>query len=203
MRSWLVLLLPFACLCARADWVHLKSGKTLQGEVVSQDERYVVVRVLSGEIKLRAEDVESIERQSPQDYKFDLGRQLLVQRRYDRAVTVLEEAYLSDKTAGLAKRKLALGYSEIAQYFQNHNRLGDAREICEKWIKLDASGATPELLVEDAKRILALVTDAEKKLDESISSAHTYAEGSDWDSAISTSRAERAGISRSERRTCA
>ena len=81
MRFWLALLLPLSCLCARADWVHLVSGKMLQGEVISQNEKFVVLKVLSGEIKLRAEDVESIERQTPQDYKFDMGRQLLQQRR--------------------------------------------------------------------------------------------------------------------------
>ena len=187
MRFWLVLLLPLACLCARvarADWVHLRSGKTLQGEVISQDEKWVVVRVLSGEIKLRAEDVESIERQTPQDYKFDLGRQLLQQRRYDRAIQVFEEAYLADKKGDLARRKLALGYSETAQYFKEHNRLSDARDICERWIKLDPDGKTRELLTDDAKAMLTHVAESEKTLDDAITRAHTFAQKSDWDSAI-------------------
>ena len=184
MRLWLAFLLPLFCFCARADWVHLKSGKTLQGEVISQDENYVVVRVLSGEIKLRAEDVESVERQTPQEYKFDLGRQLLQQRRYDRAITMLEDAFVLDKSTSLARRKLALGYAEAGQFFKDHGRLSDARNICEKWLKLDPTGENTELLTANAKIILEQVVESEKKLDDAISRAHTYAEKSDWDSAI-------------------
>src|SRR5438477_12273069 len=114
MRYCLAVMLLF-CLSARADWVFLKSGRTLQGEVISQDEKYVVVRVLSGEIKLRAEDVISIDRQSVQEYKFDLGRQLMQQRRFDRAVQIFEEGFVADKNSSLAKRKLALGYADAAQ----------------------------------------------------------------------------------------
>ncbi len=185
MRLWLVLLLPLSCLCARADWIYLVSGKTLQGEVISQNENFVVIKVLSGEIKLRAEDVESIERQKPQDYKFDLGRQLLQQHRYDRAIAMLEEAYLLDKTTSLAKRKLALGYFDAAQHFKDHNQLTYAREICEKWIKLDPTGKNRELLGDEATKILAIVSETEKKLDDTITRAHTYAENADWSSAIS------------------
>src|SRR5262245_12514412 len=134
MRYCLALLL-LASFGARADWIFLKSGRTLQGEVISQDEKYIVVRVLSGEIKLRTEDVISIDRQTPQEYKFDLARQLVQQRRFDRAVQIFEEGYLLDKNSSLAKRKLALGYAEAAQYYKTHHRLSDAREICEKWIK--------------------------------------------------------------------
>jgi len=169
MRVWLAWLLPLVCLSAltaRADWVHLVSGKTLQGEVVSQDDKWVVVRVLSGEIKLRAEDVESIERQTPQDYKFDLARQLLQQRKFDRAVVALENAYLVDKNGALARRKLALGYSEAAHYLKDHNRLTDAREVCEKWLKLDPAEKDHELLTGDAKVVLGQVAESEKKLDE-------------------------------------
>lgn len=184
MRFWLVLMLPLSCLCARADWVHLVSGKMLQGEVISQNEKFVVLKVLSGEIKLRAEDVESIERQTPQDYKFDMGRQLLQQRRYDRAIVVLEEAFLIDKTASLARRKLALGYCDAAHYFMSNNRLSFAREICEKWIKLDPPGTNRELMGEDARNLLAQVAESEKKLDEAITRAHTFAENADWNSAI-------------------
>ncbi|HLX62178.1 MAG TPA: hypothetical protein VKX17_12930 [Planctomycetota bacterium] len=183
MRHWLALLL-ISCACARADWIYLKSGRTLQGEVISQDDKFVVVRVLSGEIKLRAEDVDSIERQSPQEYKFDLGKQLLQQRRYDRAIQIFEEGYLADRGGELAKRKLALGYAEAAQYYRDHHRLNDARDICEKWIKLDPENKTPELLAEEAKRMLAEVAKEEKALDEAISNAHTYAQNSDWNGAI-------------------
>ena len=184
MRFRLALLSLLLCLSARADWVHLISGKTLQGEVISQDEKWVVVRVLSGEIKLRAADVESVERQTPQEYKFDLARQLLVQRRYDRAVQVFEEAFLLDKKASLAPRKLAQGYAEAARFLKDHNRLADARDICEKWINLDPTAQNRELMVDQAKDVLKLIAEAEKKLDEAITRAHTFAEHSDWNSAI-------------------
>jgi tetratricopeptide (TPR) repeat protein len=183
MRYCLAILL-LTGLCARADWIYLKSGRTLQGEVISQDERFIVVRVLSGEIKLRTEDVISIDRQTPQDYKFDVGRQLLQQRRYDRAVQVFEEGYLADKNGSLAKRKLALGYAEAAQYYKEHHRLGDARDICEKWIKLDPEGKNAELLGDDARRLLQQVAAEEKTLNDAISRAHTFAQDSDWNGAI-------------------
>jgi tetratricopeptide (TPR) repeat protein len=168
----------------RADWVHLRSGKALQGEVISQDDDYVVLKVLSGEVKIRTQDVESVERQTAQEYKLDLGTNLLQQRNFARAIPILEEAFGQRKESPLARRKLALGYAEAAQYYSQHNRLTDAHDLCLRWLKLDPDGSHPELLAADARTLLDRISAAEKTIDEAILRAKEYVDTEDWNSAI-------------------
>ena len=184
MRLALALLLAFPCFCSRADWIHLVSGQTLQGEVLSEDNDFVVVRMLTGEIKLKAASVESVEKQSAQEYKLSIGGQLLQQRRYDRGVQLLEDGFALDKTSALARRKLALGYADAGAFYKLNNRLVDARDICEKWLQLDPGAKNPQLLCADARHLFDEILDAEKKVEDAISGAKSLAESGDWNSAI-------------------
>lgn len=170
--------------CCRADWIHLTSGQTLHGEVISKDDNFVVVRLLSGEVKLKASSVESIEKQTPQEYKLELGSQLISQRRYDRGIQILEEGFVLDKTSAAAKRKLAAGYAEAGPFYKSKNRLDDARDICEKWMKLDPGGKSAELMSAQARKLLDEVLDSEKQVEDALSNAKTLAEGGDYNSAI-------------------
>ena len=123
------------CFNACADVVHLRNGKTLRGEVVKEDDEWIVVKVPYGEVKLRASDVEGIERQTPLEYRIELGRQLMLERQFDRAVRVFEEAYTSDRTnkdARLVLRQRLRRYGETFPWAQPFPRgARNAREAAE------------------------------------------------------------------------
>ena len=88
-----VALLLLAAPLATADTVHLKNGNTLEGEVIKDDGVVVILRVPDGEVKLRAEDVEAIERDSPLENRLALARRQLQIGNLERAVGMFEDAW--------------------------------------------------------------------------------------------------------------
>ena len=166
---------------AAADVVHLRNGKTLRGEVVKEDEEFVVVRVPYGEVKLRAQDVESIDRQSAVEYHLDLGRQMLQEKQFDRAIRVFEDAYASNKSSPDAKRVLANAYYSAAKHYRSLSRYREAREVLEKLLKLDP---TAELVSHNAASEIWDVRKLEQGLTLKIEEARATAQTKNWTLAI-------------------
>ncbi|MFH0938053.1 MAG: tetratricopeptide repeat protein [Planctomycetota bacterium] len=137
----LLLFLLLALLCcsrfALADIVHLKNGKTLHGEVIVENDDFVVIRVPYGEIKLKTADIELIERQTPLEYALDRGRQLLQQRNLTRAVQTLEQAVTANHESVEARRMLANAYELQGKAYRERHRFRESREAFEKLLKLD------------------------------------------------------------------
>jgi tetratricopeptide (TPR) repeat protein len=177
----LVVALSLLAGAATADVVHLRNGKTLRGEVIKEDDDFVVVRVPFGEVKLKASDVESIDRQSPVEYRLDLGRQMLQEKQFDRAIRVFEEAYVSNKQAVEAQRVLANAYYTASKHYRKLNRNREAREALEKLIKLDPSA---QLVQHTAAADLDEIKKNEKVDTEKIAQARTFAEAKEWPQAI-------------------
>jgi len=120
-----------------ADIVYLKNGKSMKGEVIRQDDNVVVLRVPFGEVTLKMSDVETIERQTPQEYKFELAKQALREEKYDSAVRILEELYIADRKSADLHRTLSNAYSMQARHYRELNRFVDARQTYEKLLKID------------------------------------------------------------------
>lgn len=124
----------------RADTVHLKNGKTLQGEVLKEGKDTVILKVSAGEITLRASDVDFIEYQTPEEYHLDLGRQLLKQNRLDDAVKSFQEAFQKKGDSKDAARALAAAYAQQGNRYLENKRFVEARDVFEKLRKLDPDG---------------------------------------------------------------
>jgi tetratricopeptide (TPR) repeat protein len=175
------LLLLSSCRVALGDIVHLRNGKTLNGEVIKEDDDYIIVRVPYGEVKLKQADVEGIERQTPTEYRLDLGRQLLQQRQYDRAVAALEEAYAGNKQSIEARRVLCTALWAQGTHYRILNRYREARDALEKLIKLDPQA---ELVQHTAQKDLAAIGAGEKELTARIDEARSHGVSKDWLEAI-------------------
>jgi tetratricopeptide (TPR) repeat protein len=176
-----VLLAAFAPPPARADTVHLKNGKSLDGEVIREDHEWVVVRVPFGEIKLRAVDVEAVERQTPLEYRLTLGRKWLRQRDYERAVKVLEEAYLANKDDNDARRMLATSYDQYGSHLLKVRRLVEARNYYDSLLKLDPDG---KLIGHHAKDQLRSIASEESSAEAMLQEARRKAQQRQWARAI-------------------
>ena len=125
---------------ALADFVHLKNGNILQGEVVKEDDDSVVLKLPTGETTILRTNIEFVEKQSPQEYRLDLGRQLLRQDRYESAVQILEDAYKQERNSREVKTVLASAYLMQGKHYSELKRYTEATDSFQKLLKLDPNG---------------------------------------------------------------
>jgi tetratricopeptide (TPR) repeat protein len=181
-RLFAALLLILACpLAAFADTVHLKNGKTLEGEVVKEGDGVVIVRVTDGEIKLRAEDVEAIERQSPVETALTLARQQFQLGNTERAIALFEDAFRSNPSSADAKRTLAGAYSLQGAKYRELKRFAEARAAYLKLRQLDPKA---DLAGDAAAQALHELQTLEKDADAKIAAARATAAAGDWNGAL-------------------
>jgi tetratricopeptide (TPR) repeat protein len=166
---------------ACADTVYLKNGKTLEGEVIKDDGKVVVLRVTDGEITLQAADVEAIERESPLVTRLNLARHQLELGYLERATGMFEELARDNPKAPEARRSLAGAYSVQAQKYLELHRFADARAAYEKLLKLDPNG---ELAPHNAAQALRQLQAAEQQADGAVAQARALADAADWTGAI-------------------
>lgn len=166
---------------AFADTVYLKNGKSLDGEVIREDKDWIVVRVPSGEIKFKPDDVEAIERQTTLDYKLGQGRRWLAQRQHDRAVKILEEAYIGQKDSIDAKRMLATAYEQQSQRLMDLRRFAEARAVLENLLKIDPKG---EVIRHSAEKAMAAIRQLEIDGETLLNEARERMRRKDWKGAI-------------------
>ena len=176
----MLLLALFLSLSARADIIHLKNGKTLHGEVIQEGPDYVVVKVPCGEVKLKKADIETIERQSPEEYKLDLGQQFLQQRNFARALEVLEKSD-SGANKGEARRLLAAAYQLQGQHCRDNHRLAEAKEAFEKLLKLDPDA---KLVSHDAAAAIRQIVKQQADLAALLAKARGLAAAEQWSAAL-------------------
>jgi tetratricopeptide (TPR) repeat protein len=170
-----------AAASAHADIVHLKNGKTLHGEVVKEDAETVTIKVPFGEVKLKRSDIELIERQSALEYRLDLGRNLLQQRNYERAVTALEEAFISNRTSNEAKRALANALEVQGNHYRNLHRFAEARNAFEKLLKIDPNA---EVIPHGGAKALGLLQEQEQGTEVLVQKARRFVLTEEWTRAI-------------------
>lgn len=176
-----VSLLAAISLSVCADTVYLKNGKSLDGEVIREDTDWIVVRVPSGEIKFKPDDVEAIERQTTLDYKISQGRRWLAQRQHDRAVKILEEAYIGQKDSVDAKRMLATAYEQQATRLMELRRFLEAKAVLENLLKIDPKG---EVIRHSAEKAMAAIRQLEVDAEALLNEARDRMRRKDWKGAI-------------------
>lgn len=174
-------LLPLLAPSALADTVHLKNGKTLEGEVVKEDGEVVILRVTDGEIKLRAEDVEAVERQTPLETRLGLARRQLQLGNLERAVAMFEEAWRANQGSQEARRLLAGAYAIQGRQCKEAGRFSEARAAFQNLLVLDPRA---ELAAHHADRDLAELQTLAQDADAKVALARAKAAAQDWSGAI-------------------
>ncbi|HYF49588.1 MAG TPA: tetratricopeptide repeat protein [Planctomycetota bacterium] len=164
-----------------ADVIHLKNGKTLHGEVIKEDNESITIKVPFGEVKLKRSEIQAIERQTSTEYRLGLGRDLLQQRNYDRAVSTLEEAFIADRTNPEARRVLAGAYETQGKHLRALHRFAEARETFEKLLKVDPNA---ELVPHKATDILKELNEKQSSVEEMAKKARRLAAAQEWDKAL-------------------
>ena len=108
MRAWIVV---WCCLLglARADVVHLTTGRSISGEVIKEDDQSVVVKTPDGKLTLPRRIVARIERQSRGETLIELARDHDRAGATDKARALYERAAESDdpEVAERARAELA------------------------------------------------------------------------------------------------
>lgn len=171
---WALFALHFS---ARADLVHLANGKVIQGEVIEETERYIIVRVPYGQIKLRMDEVEFIERQTNQEYRLDLSRDYLRQRKFTSAIEELVKARAVDGESKEIRQALVQACQLYGQHLTQVNRLTEAKKYFARVLALQP----------DSKEGQAGVASAEagtRRLDGLLAQAQAAAAANDLDGAI-------------------
>jgi tetratricopeptide (TPR) repeat protein len=181
MRCLIAAFALLACAIVHADIIHLKNGKTLHGEVIREDGDFVTIKVPYGEVKLKKSDIEAIERQTPLEYKLDVGRQMLSQRNYTRAVSVFEDAYFANRENMDAKRILCSAYELLGKNCRELHRFREAREAFEKLQKLDPDG---DEIPHKAGALLKDIVSEEQDADLIFNKANQLAAAQEWSKAI-------------------
>ncbi|MCA8920460.1 MAG: hypothetical protein KDD82_01555, partial [Planctomycetes bacterium] len=93
MRSLVVWVWVGAAAVAAADVVHLTSGRSVRGDVISETETEVVVRVAgSGRLTFPRKLVREIERESPGATRLSLARQRSREGAWDEALRLYRAA---------------------------------------------------------------------------------------------------------------
>jgi tetratricopeptide (TPR) repeat protein len=100
------ILIPLFTLCilslfsfCRADIIHLKNGRAIEGAILKQDEKIIEIRLHSGAVlEYPMENVEHIESESKKDRFYKEARYFIRAKQYDKAVEVLDNAVPSYKT---------------------------------------------------------------------------------------------------------
>lgn len=122
---------------AYADTIHLKNGKQMKGEIIEETEEYVVIRVPFGQVKVRQEEIDYVDRQTPQENKVEIGRDLISQQRYGMAIDELEKTIKSDATSKEASDELGRAYLAYGKHLLKVRRLDEAKAVFAKLRALD------------------------------------------------------------------
>jgi len=174
-------LLLVAASFLHADTVHLKNGKSLDGEVIKEDADGVVLRLPYGEIKLRAAEVEAVERQSPTEYRLGLGKRMLAVERFEPAVRAFEDALLNDKKNQEVRRMLANAYWLQAKKYRDLNRLVESKAALDSLVKLDPNA---ELVKHTAVLTLRELKEQEQNVDEKMGAARALVDKEELNAAL-------------------
>ncbi|MBI3829106.1 MAG: hypothetical protein HY291_06300 [Planctomycetes bacterium] len=162
---------------AYADTIHLKNGKQMKGEIIEETEEYVVIRVPFGQVKVRQDDIDYVDRQTPEENKVEIGRDLLAQQRYGMAIDELEKTIKSDANSKEAGEELARAYLAYGKHLLKVRRLDEAKSVFVKLRALDSN-------CKEAAEALKSIEGENRSLDGIIEQARGKAAQQDLDGAI-------------------
>jgi hypothetical protein len=124
MRTRSALLLALALLVAgvaHADVIHLKTGRSISGTIVSETETEVVVKTPDGRMTLRRDMIERITRQSRGETLLALARERAAAGAHDDAERLFLQAAESDDPAVVRRAQAELAtFRERRERAKNH-----------------------------------------------------------------------------------
>lgn len=145
MRGCLLLLLSLLGTApAFADVVVTKSGKVVRGKIVSEEEGVVVVRTLSGDVKVPRDRIQTLEDEASLLRLFDLQLKLIADTDADGFFRL--SAWCADK--GLyEKQEEVLSWVLAIDFDHEEARqaLGYVRDSSGAWVKMDRAAERSEL----------------------------------------------------------
>lgn len=169
-NPWLLGLLAlalFTATAAYADTVHLKNGKQMRGEIIEETEEYIIIRVPFGQVKVKQDEIDYVERQTAQEYKVELGRELVTQQRYGVAIDELEKGLKAEPKSKEIEAELARAYAAYGRQLIQVRRLEEARAVYDKLKALDPSSRECtdglEQLAKEDRGLQGLIDQARKQ----------------------------------------
>lgn len=110
-----------------ADIIYLNNGNEIQGEIIKENRRELVVRFPAGIMQIRRDDVLRIESESKLTYLLSEAGKHLRREDYDGAIELYDEAIELDPESTRAKESLLNARATKASQLQNEGRLEEAR----------------------------------------------------------------------------
>jgi len=120
-----------------ADWIHLKNGQKLQGEVLREENGHYVIRteVPKGELRIRKERIRRIESEDDEDFTLDQARVKKGPDGYRDALDDVREVLEKNPDSRRARRVLRHTYRKAARHALRRRRLSRARTYVEKGLE--------------------------------------------------------------------
>ncbi len=147
---------------ARADIVELTNGRTLEGMVIREDSREVVLEVPWGTVTLRRSQINRIVREDPKAYVVRRVSEAIERRRYIEAIDVIErldpEAVDDEITELLSRAYLLRGEQLIDRGF-----IEQAEELIERLREMPVEDERIDALGESLSGRLAELTKLEQE----------------------------------------
>lgn len=110
-----------------ADVIYLKNGNDIQGEIIKEGPRELIVRFPSGIMQIRKNDILRIESESKFDYLVSEADKHLRRSDYDGAIELYDKALDNHEDSRRAHEGLARAYKSKARALHTRGRLEDAR----------------------------------------------------------------------------
>lgn len=109
--SWMI----FVSSTAVADWVHLKNGRKIQGEVTKRDGKYHIDQP-RGSMVIDEERVDHIEREQKRDYRFDQAVRMRDRHLFDEAIRRLKQLQTKQQYQKKAREALQTTYVKAIRW---------------------------------------------------------------------------------------
>jgi len=163
------LLLLLGCLSAggaglvRADVVHLKTGGTLRGEIIKQDDATITLRVPYGTVIIEMVHVKSIEKEDALKTLLGDADALIKNKEFDAAAEKLEGILKQYPDSATACEKLVGLYGRRAESLREQGQLLEADKLDRRILELAPGDEEALIRTKEVDRIRADAVAAQKE----------------------------------------
>ena len=146
-----------------ADVIYLKNGNDIQGEIIKEGRRELIVRFPSGIMQIRKNDILRIESESKFDYLVSEADKHLRRNDYDGAIELYDEALDSQENSRRVHEGLARAYKSKARALHTQGHLEDARSSYLSLLELQPGHRSAGHEMKVLEREIARADTSEKK----------------------------------------
>lgn len=119
----------------RADVIVLTNGNEIQGEVIHENEKSLVVRFPGGTLRLPRKNISEVQRQSRTEYLVEEGKKQRRRGNFEQAVRTLETASEENPDSSVARQHLLKARESLAVFWRDIGRYRESRELFEELIR--------------------------------------------------------------------